>query len=202
MQIKSFLFAVSVGALLAVPASSTAASAQDATFACTVLLCSLASAPGWSAIPTCVPPMTQALTTIAHGGSWPVCPQAPIEDAGSQPYTCPSGAQNVSLVVQNPTSDVRGNSTPANNGSPQYVPDANGALCAAPTAADPTGACQSTAAALNPTFAGEPQAIPGGCLTVTSANPNPTPDYVDFALPNQATGASTTRFWYNAAPYN
>jgi hypothetical protein len=200
MQIKSFLFAVSVGALLAAPASSTAASAQDATFACTVLLCSLASAPGWSAIPSCVPPMTQVLASIAHGGSWPVCPQAPIQDAGSQPYTCPSGAQNVSLV-QNQTSDVRGNSAPANNGQPQYVPDANGALCAAP-AADPTGACQSTAIALNPTLAGETQAIPGACLTVTSANPNPTPDYVDFALPDQATGASTTRFWYNAAPYN
>ncbi len=49
------------------------ASAQDASFGCKVLFCALASAPGWSAIPYCVPVMNQLFTSLAAGDGWPIC---------------------------------------------------------------------------------------------------------------------------------
>ena len=54
-------------------ASPHPANAQDASFGCKVLLCALSSAPGWSAIPYCVPVMNQLFTSLAMGGGWPIC---------------------------------------------------------------------------------------------------------------------------------
>ena len=52
------------------------AQAQDASFGCKVLLCAAASAPGWTAIPYCVPIMEEVFRELALGGSWPTCSQA------------------------------------------------------------------------------------------------------------------------------
>jgi hypothetical protein len=67
------------------------ASAQDASFGCKVLLCALASAPGWSAISYCVPVMNQLFNSLAMGGGWPNC-SAPNTNV-SQPacYGAPFG---------------------------------------------------------------------------------------------------------------
>lgn len=67
--------------LVALVACSTAVSipsarAQDASFGCKVLLCAAASAPGWTAIPYCVPIMEEVFRELALGGSWPTCSQA------------------------------------------------------------------------------------------------------------------------------
>ena len=66
--------------LAALVACSTAVAipsrAQDASFGCKVLLCAAASAPGWTAIPYCVPIMEEVFRELALGGSWPTCAQA------------------------------------------------------------------------------------------------------------------------------
>jgi hypothetical protein len=178
--------------------------AQDATFACTVLLCALSTNPSWGAIPDCVGPMTQVLTSIAHGGSWPVCPQAPIVDSGSQPYACPAGAQNMSLAPA-VASDVRGGTIVA---PPSFVPNPNGPYCgtpAAPADVNPfDGSCAS--ASINGVISFTVPAPAGGqsrpsCLTITDAAANPNPDYVDLAFPDPTTGAPTMRIWFNTNSY-
>lgn len=74
---------ISIGAigLVALVACSTALSipsarAQDASFGCKVLLCAAASAPGWTAIPYCVPIMEEVFRELSLGWSWPTCSQA------------------------------------------------------------------------------------------------------------------------------
>ena len=73
--------------LVALAACSTAVSipstqAQDASFGCKVLLCAAASAPGWTAIPYCVPILEEVFRELALGGSWPTCWQASAEPHG------------------------------------------------------------------------------------------------------------------------
>ena len=193
---------------LATPLVSISAEAQDTTFACTVLLCALSSNPSWSGVPACVAPMTQVLTSIAHGGSWPTCPQAPIADSGSQPYTCPAGAENMGLAAapSQPDSDGRG---VAVTSQVTFVADPMGAFCGVPAAAadiNPIdGSCVAVPldGATNLTVPASPGGTAGStCLTITSAAPNPNPDYVDLATPDPTTGAPTTRVWFNTAAYN
>jgi hypothetical protein len=54
------------------------ARAQDASFGCKVLLCAAASAPGWTAIPYCVPIMEEVFRELSLGWSWPTCSQANV----------------------------------------------------------------------------------------------------------------------------
>ncbi|VVC57350.1 hypothetical protein RHAL1_P00096 (plasmid) [Beijerinckiaceae bacterium RH AL1] len=63
---------VACGTAVSIPS----AQAQDASFGCKVLLCAAASAPGWTAIPYCVPIMEEVFRELALGGSWPTCSQA------------------------------------------------------------------------------------------------------------------------------
>lgn len=50
--------------------------AQDASFACKVLLCGAATNPSWSSIPYCVPIMQQALVMQAYGFAVGICAEA------------------------------------------------------------------------------------------------------------------------------
>ena len=63
-------FGLAIGLGAASDVAAVPAQAQD-VFACTVLLCALSSNPSWSGVPACVGPMTQVLTSIAHGGPGP-----------------------------------------------------------------------------------------------------------------------------------
>ena len=84
---KGILATLSVVASMALTASLPAR-AQDASFGCKVLLCALASAPGWSAISYCVPVMNRLFNSLATGGGWPIC-SAPNSNV-SQPV-CTGG---------------------------------------------------------------------------------------------------------------
>ncbi len=85
-----------------------AARAQDAPFGCKVLLCAAASSPAWGGIPYCVPVMDQLFSDLAHGGSWPSCPEAGEAGAiGYEPYLpCPG-----STVPGDFQTDSSGNKT-------------------------------------------------------------------------------------------
>lgn len=65
---------VACGTAVSIPA----ARAQDASFGCKVLLCAAASAPGWTAIPYCVPIMEEVFRELSLGWSWPTCSQANV----------------------------------------------------------------------------------------------------------------------------
>jgi hypothetical protein len=66
------------------------AKAQDASFGCKVLLCTAASAPGWSGIPYCVPAMQQLFSNLAKGQGWPTCPEGNAGSVGYDPLDdCP-----------------------------------------------------------------------------------------------------------------
>lgn len=70
--------------------------AQDASFGCKVLLCAAASAPGWPAIPYCVPVMQTLFRQLARGKGWPSCPEANAGGVGYDPYlNCPAGLSPV-----------------------------------------------------------------------------------------------------------
>jgi hypothetical protein len=144
--------------------------------------------------------MTQVLISIAHGGSWPVCPQAPIADSGSQPYTCPAGAQNMSVAAspEPPDVDGRGMAIPS-YAPPQYVADPNGAFCGTSVAAAASGGCPVGASQVGVDPENSGGAI--SCLSITEATPNPTPDYIDFSFSNSPSGTAATRVWFNAARY-
>ena len=90
-----------------------AAHAQDASFGCKVLLCAAASAPSWSGIPYCVPVMQDLFRRLAHGGSWPTCPEGNASGLGYEPYQpCPAG-----MTAAQGGSDGNGGLTPAANGN-------------------------------------------------------------------------------------
>ena len=92
------------------------ARAQDASFGCKVLLCAAASAPGWSAIPYCVPVMQDLFRQLAHGGAWPICGEGHASGLGYEPYLpCPAG-----MIP-----------TQASGDSPTLVPSANRNFCVA-----------------------------------------------------------------------
>jgi hypothetical protein len=62
------------------------AAAQDASFGCKVLLCAAASSPSWSGISYCVPVMHELFHRLAHGGSWPTCPEGHASGLGYERY--------------------------------------------------------------------------------------------------------------------
>lgn len=89
--------------------------AQDASFGCKVLLCAAASAPSWSGIPYCVPVMQQLFRSLAHGGSWPTCPEGHAGGLGYEPYfPCPAGLTAMKMVGEDST---------------ELAPARNGDLC-------------------------------------------------------------------------
>lgn len=98
-------------AMLTLPAR-----AEDASFGCKVLLCAAASAPSWAGIPYCLPVMTSLFNQLAHGGSWPSCPEGKASGLGFQPYlACPTGM----TAMQSAPGTSQG-----------LVANANGNLCA------------------------------------------------------------------------
>ena len=108
--------AIRLGAIAIGLASSCGANAQDASFGCKVLLCAAASAPGWSGIPYCVPVMTSLFNQLAHGGSWPSCPEGNASGLGYEPYLpCPAGM----TAMANPGANGQG-----------LIASVNGSLCA------------------------------------------------------------------------
>ena len=110
-----------LAALAIVPVEE--ASAQDASFGCKALLCAAASAPGWSAIPYCVPVMQELFRELAHGQGWPSCPEGQTSGLGYEPYlACPAGM----TAVQSATNaGSRGNTGPRG-----LQVSLNGNLCA------------------------------------------------------------------------
>ena len=78
--------------LMLAPVNAGEASAQDASFGCKVLLCAAAAAPGWAAIPYCVPVMQELFRQLALKRPWPVCVEARKSGIGYEPYPpCPVG---------------------------------------------------------------------------------------------------------------
>lgn len=99
------------------------ARAQDASFGCKVLLCAAASAPGWSAIPYCVPVMQELFRQLACGGAWPVCAEGQAGGLGYEPYLPrPSGMSSMQA---------------SGGDSLALVPSTNGNLCAAASKTSP-----------------------------------------------------------------
>jgi hypothetical protein len=87
--------------------------AQDASFGCKVLLCAAASAPSWSGIAYCVPVMQDLFRRLAHGGSWPTCPEGHASGLGYEPYyPCPAG-----LTPMQSRGDDGQDLVPAQNGN-------------------------------------------------------------------------------------
>jgi len=50
--------------------------ARADTYGCTVMLCTASGAVPWQSVPACVPPVSQALSGLDAGISWPTCPEA------------------------------------------------------------------------------------------------------------------------------
>lgn len=137
--------------------SSTPAPAQDASFACEVLLCALSSNPTWMGVPYCGPVMSQLFSILKGGGSWPTCDAANVSPVGYNPYgACPVGSSAVSL-------------TTSRSGS-SYTADSTGAYCGAPiaTPSGMSGGCESGGASGS------------GCLSISARPANPTPYFVDI----------------------
>ena len=117
-------------ALAAFPPASGAA--QDATFACKVLLCSQAS---WPTIPYCVPIMQQANWMQLLGVAVGICQQA-IQPAQqqqqTQSQTQPPLAANTSNVATNTILCPSG-SFPVFQATGGYTINSAGSMCGAPT---------------------------------------------------------------------
>ena len=78
--------------LVLAPINAGEASAQDASFGCKVLLCAAAAAPGWAAIPYCVPVMQELFRQLALKRPWPVCVEASKSVIKYEPHPpCPAG---------------------------------------------------------------------------------------------------------------
>jgi hypothetical protein len=56
---------------------------------CLVLLC--LAAPSWSAIPQCVPPVTQVLRDLARGRPFPTCAMSGVGNSGSHQWASAPG---------------------------------------------------------------------------------------------------------------
>ena len=81
------------------PVNVGEASAQDASFGCKVLLCAAAVAPGWAAIPYCVPVMQELFRQLALKRPWPVCVEASKSGIGYEPRPpCPADMSPVQGV--------------------------------------------------------------------------------------------------------
>jgi hypothetical protein len=82
---------IAIGLAALITLAPAAASAQDASFGCKVLLCALARNPSWGGIPYCVPVMTAALQLLRKGRGFPPCAEAQAR-YGHEPFeACPSG---------------------------------------------------------------------------------------------------------------
>ncbi len=137
------------------------AKAQDASFACKVLLCALSSNPSWMGVPYCDPVMSQLFSILNSGGSWPVCDAANVSPVGYNPYgACPAASQAVSLVT-------------SRSGS-YYAADSAGGSCGTPiaTPSGMSGGCQSVAESGSQ------------CLAISARPANPTPYSVDITTAN------------------
>jgi hypothetical protein len=66
------------------------AAAQDASFACQVLLCAASRNPSWKGVPFSVPVMQRLFRDLRRGASWPTCPQGNVGRPGYEPFeACP-----------------------------------------------------------------------------------------------------------------
>ncbi len=70
-------------------ALALAASPAMAVDGCLVLLC--LAAPSWSAIPQCVPPVTQVLRDLARGRPFPTCAMSGAGNSGSHQWASAPG---------------------------------------------------------------------------------------------------------------
>lgn len=110
---KRAAHSVMIGMALLGIVPAPAVHAQDASFGCKVLLCAASSAPSWSGIPYCVPVMHELFSRLAHGGSWPTCPEGHASGLGYEPYLpCPAGMTPAENGV-----DGNGGLTRSENGS-------------------------------------------------------------------------------------
>jgi hypothetical protein len=143
-----------IALMIAGASFNESARAQDASFGCKALLCAAASAPGWSAIPYCVPVMQDLFRQLAHGGAWPTCVDGRAGGLGYEPYLpCPTGTTPME----------------ASGDSLGLVPSANGNFCVAASNAPP-GCLEENSAGFCP--AGVPK-IP--------REPRSEPNYVDIS---------------------
>ncbi len=157
------LRAAAVASLCAFAAfdSSAPAKAQDASFACKVLLSALSSNPSWMGVPYCGPVMSQLFSILNSGGSWPICDAANVSPVSYNPHgACPAGSSAVSLVT-------------SRSGS-SYAADSAGGSCATPIASPSgmSGGCQSVAESGSQ------------CLAISARPANPTPYSVDITTAN------------------
>ncbi len=163
ISIFRHLRAAAVASLCAFAAfdSSAPAKAQDASFACKVLLCALSSNPSWMGVPYCGPVMSQLFSILNSGGSWPVCDAANVSPVSYNPYAaCPAGSSAVSLVT-------------SRSGS-SYAADSAGGSCGTPIVSPSgmSGGCQSVAESGSQ------------CLSISARPANPTPYSVDITTAN------------------
>jgi len=145
------------------------ARSQDASFGCKVLLCAAATNPSWSAIPYCVPVMTQLFRMLRRGRGWPTCPEGNAGGLGYEPYMqCPTGQVGYGQIQ---TSDSGGTS---------LQPDPNGALCVDPERYARMCSGSDNQAGCDPTYQPTPR--------IQRTEPN----FVDIT-----TGGSTSRFYFS-----
>lgn len=174
---RSFGFGVAALAVTMSPIANGPARAQDASFGCQVLLCAAASSPSWSGIAYCVPVMESLFHQLAHGGSWPACPEGNASGLGYEPYyPCPDGTTPMQASQVPSAASVQSAPLPLTQSS-------NGNLCA------DTSKPQSLCASGNG----------GSCQTTYPTTPREVrsePDYVDIASAN-----GTQRFYFSLSGY-
>ena len=133
--------------------SLTPASAQDASFACKVLLC---GASNWPTIPYCVPIMQQAIWMNALGVAIGLCAEAmqnqTTNDAqpGRLPSPPPGAAANIPAT---PLPCAPGSIPMSATSSGSYTVDLGGSLCGSPQTSQAQAdlaACAHTASAVCP----------------------------------------------------
>lgn len=109
LSFPKIAFAASISIII----QSSSALAQDASFACKVLLCGAATNPSWASIPYCVPIMQQALVMQAYGFAVGICAEAM------------QGANSNSQQNQNSGVPANGLTTGPSNGSKGAYPWVN-----------------------------------------------------------------------------
>ena len=108
--------------------------AQDATFACKVLLCSQAN---WPTISYCVPIMNQAIWMQLLGVAVGICQQALTQNQQQQ-----SGLGATQTAIMNPISCPSG-SFPVSQATGGYTISAAGSMCGTPTSSAVQGVVAS-----------------------------------------------------------
>ena len=110
--------------------SPASAAAQDATFACKVLLCSQAN---WPTIPFCAPIMQQAMWMQMLGVAVGICQQA-LQQQPNQSAAQSALVANTPSGATNPISCPSG-SFPVSQAAGEYTINSAGSMCGAPTSA-------------------------------------------------------------------